>query len=549
MNGLSPWIKIEVECWEPVGLAQMMKLAQHLENKELMRREAGLKKNIEGETRRGGPTKRLSDAEFQARKEKGLCFCCERYHTGHCCKVKEQREFRVLVVRENEEEVEIFEEDDHEEETKMKMLEVEKGVKPVVELSINSVVGLSKPGTMKMKGKIDEEAVIVLIDCGEMHNFISEKLVTSLNLPMMETANYGVTLGSELGGVDVILRMQWFYSLGLNRDGLEESDHDFPTALVEEIRTFSESISVLLAKFEDVFDWPKELHRKSSIEHHIHLKKCTYSSNVRSYRYAYQQKEEMEKLVDEMYASGVIRSSTSPYSGPVLLVKKKDGYHQIRMSRKDVEKTTFKTHEGHYEFLVMPFGLINAPSTFQLLMNTIFKPHLRRFVLVFFDDILSYNRNLEEHLQHLKLVFEILREHELYANMKKCNFAQARLEYLGHIISGKGVEVDLEKIGVIKEWPPPTNVRDLEAYDWIKAREAFEMLKNAMTTLPILALPDFNLPFKIKIDASGYGIGAVLIQAKRPIAYFSHTLSMRDWAKPVYERELMAIVLAIQKWR
>lgn len=149
-----------------------------------------------GETRRGGPTKRLSDAEFQARKEKGLCFCCERYHTGHCCKVKEQREFRVLVVRENEEEVEIFEEDDHEEETKMKMLEVEKGVKPVVELSINSVVGLSKPGTMKMKGKIDEEAVIVLIDCGEMHNFISEKLVTSLNLPMMETANYGVTLGS-----------------------------------------------------------------------------------------------------------------------------------------------------------------------------------------------------------------------------------------------------------------------------------------------------------------------------------------------------------------
>ncbi|KAA0040679.1 Ty3/gypsy retrotransposon protein [Cucumis melo var. makuwa] len=574
----------------------------------------------------------------------------------------------MFVVKNDNEELEIVEETEAES-TELRVAEVQPHTTACVELSINSVVGLNDPGRMKVRGSLQGKEVVILIDCGATHNFVSEKLVTSLQLPIKETTHYGVILGSgaaiqgkgifesveiqmknwtvkedflslELGGVDVILGMQWLYSFGVTicdwknltltfydnekqicvkgdpsltkaRVSLknlvktwEEHDHGYliecRSIEVAELKTFhkeekeetEEKLTPILNQFSNVFEWPEKLPPRRSIEHQIHLKEGTNPVNVRPYRYAYHQKEEMEKLVNEMLVSGIIRPGASSYSSPVLLVKKKDGswrfcidyralnnvtipdkfpipvveelfdelggasllfkidlkagYHQIRMVDRDIEKTAFRTHEGHYEFLVMPFRLTNAPATFQSLMNSIFRPYLRKFVLVFFDDILIYSRNWEDHLKHMEIVFLVLRKHELFANWKKCSFGLAKVEYLGHLISSKGVEVDLEKIKAITKWPKPTN----GGFKWnAEVEQAFEKLKEAMIALPVLALPMFDKPFEIETDASGYGVGAVLIQNKRPIAFYSHTLAIRDRSRPVYERELMAVVLAVQRWR
>lgn len=259
----------------------------------------------------------------------------------------------------------------------------------------------------------------------------------------------------------------------------------------------------------------------------------------------------------------------------------KSGYHQIRMKEGDEWKTAFKTKHGLYEWLVMPFGLTNAPSTFMRLMNHVLRAFIGRFVVVYFDDILIYSKNRDEHTNHLKSVLHVLREEKLFANLSKCTFYTDNVVFLGFVVSADGVKVDEEKVKAIKEWPSPKSVGEVRSFHglagfyrrfvkdfstiaapltevikkdvgfkWGEPQEqAFQTLKEKLSNAPLLILPDFLKTFEIECDASGIGIGAVLMQEKRPIAYFSEKLGGATLNYPTYDKELYALVRALQIWQ
>lgn len=218
------------------------------------------------------------------------------------------------------------------------------------------------------------------------------------------------------------------------------------------------------------------------------------------------------------------------------------GYHEVRLKVGEEHKTAFSTHSGHFEFKVMAFGLTGAPNTFQHTMN-ITAPLLRKCVIVFFDDILVFSPTYEQHLEDLQKVFHLLQSEQWHIKLSKCSFAQQKINYLGHIISAEGIATDPAKVAAIVTWLVPINVRDVRGFlglarfyrkfirhfaviskpltnllkkgalfIWTAEHQmAVDTLKQAMSSAPVLAIPDFSKPFAIETDASNLGVGAVLL--------------------------------------
>jgi hypothetical protein len=257
------------------------------------------------------------------------------------------------------------------------------------------------------------------------------------------------------------------------------------------------------------------------------------------------------------------------------------GYHQIMLRPEDTFKTSFQTHSSHYEFCVMAFVLTGTPATFQKAMNATLSSLLHRCVLVFFGDILIYSSSFADHLQHVRAVLELLVRDKWQVKLSKCSFAQQQLSYLGHIISVAGVATDPSKIQVVASWATPRSLKELHSFlglagyyrrfvrhfgilskpltallkkgsmfVWTSQHTtAFQALKDALVSAPVLALPNFALPFCLETDASNQGVGAVLMQGGHPITYLSKALGPKSQGLSTYEKEFLAILTAVDHWR
>ena len=396
----------------------------------------------------------------------------------------------------------------------------------------------------------------------------------------------------------------------------------------------------LVQEFNDLFpeELPSEPISRPGFDHEINLKDGTDPPRIRPYRLSPVELEEVRRNIDEMLEKGYIQPSNSPYSSPLLFVKKKNGelrmcndyralnkitisdayplpridqlydtvgkakyftaldlksgYYQIKIRDKDTPKTAFSCRFGNYEYRVMPFGLKNAPATFQRLMNYVFKDLLDVCVLVYLDDILIFSKTREEHLKHIRIVFERLRKFKLFVNLKKCQFWLKEVLYLGFQLSNGSIKVDPAKIGKIRTMARPTNRKQVQQYlgfvnyfgrfipnaaeilapisnllrgkgkkgtaqnqfVWTpECEKAFEKTKILLTSAPILRVPDMSRPFLVTTDASQTGIAGMLSQefgdGEHPVAFTSRKLTDAEKNYTVYEQEMLAVVHCCAVWR
>uniref|UniRef100_A0A8C5MLK4 Gypsy retrotransposon integrase-like protein 1 n=1 Tax=Leptobrachium leishanense TaxID=445787 RepID=A0A8C5MLK4_9ANUR len=343
--------------------------------------------------------------------------------------------------------------------------------------------------------------------------------------------------------------------------------------------------------------------------------------------------QSLKDYIEDSLTKGFIRHSTSPAGAGIFFVGKKDGglrpcvdyralnaitvrnryplplipelldrvkdaciftkidlcraYNLVRMREGDEWKTAFRSRYGHFEYLVMPFGLCNAPAAFQHFLNDIFRDVLDTFLVVYLDDLLVYSRTIQEHEQHVRLVLSRLRQHKLYGKIEKSTFEKSSIEFLGYVLSPGHVEMDKAKIKVILDWPTPRDKKMVQQFMgfanfyrrfirsfshltapitsltkkdvrfcWTEeAQQAFNKLKESFTQAPILKQPDINLPYSLETDASDIALGAILSQKSgvknlmHPVAFYSRRLSPAEKNYSIGEKELLAIKSALEEWR
>lgn len=388
------------------------------------------------------------------------------------------------------------------------------------------------------------------------------------------------------------------------------------------------SVQRLLHEFKDVFQEPPAgMPKDRGIDHTIPLNLGAKPYYRRPYRLSPAEDAEARRQIADLLAKGWIEPSASPWGAPILFVRKKSGelrmcvdyrglnqltvkdgypmprvedlfdrlqgatvyssldmasgYHQVAVEPSQRHLTSFVLPWGQFAYRVMPFGLTGAVATFNRLMHKVFQPLLNKCVLCFLDDILVFSKSPEEHEQHLREVLTILRHERLYCKLSKCEFNRSELRYLGHIVGRDGVKVDPDKCVVIRDWPVPTNVKEVQRFlglanyyrkfvknystiaapltdltgkhstwQWGHTQQtAFLALKAALSSAPVLAYPDFGKPFELYADASIHGTGAILSQNGHPIAYYSHKFTPAEVNYTTSDQELLALVLALKHWR
>ncbi|XP_027933068.1 uncharacterized protein LOC114188674 [Vigna unguiculata] len=455
---------------------------------------------------------------------------------------------------------------------------------------------------------IGSRSLCVLYDSGATHSFVSEYIVRELGLPVRELLYdlVGSTAASRmvktstlcvrclieveghkyrvnliclpLEGLDVILGMDW---LSANRILIDCNEKKvlFPNPEDDEMLLSSQQVDQALKEGSQCFLILTQLSVENGDRHIETFVVRDFPDVFPDEVPGLPPSREIEFSIDLVPGAGPV--SIAPYRmAPAELAELKKQIEELVKSD-DVQKTAFRSRYGHYEYVVMPFGVTNAPALFMDYMNRIFRPFLDKFVVVFIDDILIYSRTHEEHAEHLRTVLSILREKQLYAKLSKCEFWMTMVKFLGHVISAQGISVDPSKVEAVLKWERPKSATEIRSFvglagyyrrfiegfsrivapltqltrkdqpfAWIdRCENSFQELKQKLTSAPVLVILDTSRPFEVYCDASHQGLGCVLMQERKVVAYASRQLKSHEKNYPTHDLELAAVVFALKIWR